>query len=79
MTSYRKFFRIPWTVYRTNTSILEELNIQENRRLPPLIQRQILNFYDHIIRRYDLEKIIISEKTQGKELEDIPLLDLLIK
>jgi len=58
--------RIPWTAYKTNASISEELNIQENRRLLYSIQRQIFKFSCHIIRRDGLEKIIIQEKVQGK-------------
>jgi len=66
MSSYRTILRIPWIDYRTNASILEELGIQENRRLLPSIQRQILKFFGHIIRWDSLEKIIIQGKVQGK-------------
>jgi len=58
--------RIPWTAYKTNASILNELRIQENRRLLPSIQRQILNVFGHIIRRDGLEKTIIQGKVQDK-------------
>lgn len=38
-----------------NALKLEELNIQEDRRLLPAIQHQILTFFGHI-RRDELEK-----------------------
>jgi len=58
--------QIPWTAYRINASILKELNIRENRRLLITIQRQILTFFEHIIRRGDPEQIIVQGKLQGK-------------
>jgi hypothetical protein len=79
MSSYRKMMRTPWTDYRTNASILEELRIQENKRLFPSIQRQILKYFGHVIRRDGLEKIIIQEKMQGKKIENVLLVGLLIK
>lgn len=66
MKLYRKIMRVPWTAYKTNASILDELNIQENRRLAlPSMQRQILKLFGYVIRQDGLEKIIIQEKVQG--------------
>lgn len=66
LLSYSKMLRITWTVYRTNASILEELRIQENKRLLPSIQRQIPKFFGHIIRRDGLEKNHNSRKSAEK-------------
>lgn len=65
MICYRKMMRIPLTAHRTNVSILNELNIRERNRLLPIIQRRILAFFDHVIRRDGMERFCI----QGKVVE----------
>lgn len=66
MYTWRRMLRIPWTEKRTNESILQELNITE--RLSKTIQRSILKYFGHIMRRKDdsLEKLIVQGKIEGK-------------
>lgn len=66
MTCYRRMMRIPWTARRTNISILKELGIKTNERLLPTIQRQILKFFGHLVRRDGIEKLVIQGKVDGK-------------
>lgn len=66
MICYRKMLRIPWTARRTNASILQELKIAENDRLVPGIQRSILKYFGHVIRKDGLEKQVLQGKVDGR-------------
>lgn len=66
MICYRRMLRIPWTARRINHSILRELNIDTNQCLLPTIQRHILRFFGHVIRRDGMEKLCIQGKVDGK-------------
>lgn len=67
--------RVPWTSYRVNVSILEELNTQKNGRLIFLIQCWILEFFGHIIRRDSLEKKLLKKTCKIKGIKDACHLD----
>jgi hypothetical protein len=56
MTTYRKMLRVSWREFRTNESILEE--IQPERRLLEVVKTRKLN-YGHIIRADKLPAFII--------------------
>jgi hypothetical protein len=58
--------RIPGVARRTNESILEELQIQTRDRSLSKIQRDIINFFAHIIRQDGLEKLVMQGKVDGK-------------
>lgn len=66
MWCWRRMLRIPWTDYRTNTSILNELRIKD--RLSTICRRRILQFFGHISRRENdnLERLIVQGKVEGK-------------
>ena len=49
MWCWRKMLQIPWFAFRTNESILRELNIKT--RLSSLCLRRILEFFGHIARK----------------------------
>lgn len=66
MICYRKMMCIPWTAHRTNASILSELNIQGRNRLLSTIQRCILIFFGHVIRRDGMERLCIQGKVDGR-------------
>ncbi|KAJ0176355.1 hypothetical protein K1T71_007534 [Dendrolimus kikuchii] len=51
MWSWRRMLRLAWTQFRTNVSILEELDIKQ--RLSSIVQGRILTFFGHITRRED--------------------------
>ena len=66
MTTYRRMLKIPWTARRTNISFRRELNIEDHERLLPTIQRRILSFFGHSIRRDGMEKLCIQGKVDGR-------------
>ncbi|CAH2235491.1 jg1850 [Pararge aegeria aegeria] len=49
MWYWRRMLRIPWNAFRTNKSILEELDITQ--RLSSMVQARILTFLGHVSRR----------------------------
>ncbi len=65
MWVWRRMLRIPWTAYRTNISIVEELD--EPTRLSVLCEKRILGYFGHVVRRDadNLEKSILFGKTPG--------------
>lgn len=69
MTCYRGMLRIPWTPYRTNISIMKELNIRDHERLLPITPRQILKFFGPVLRQDGIDKILIPGGVDGRETE----------
>ena len=59
MWCWRCMLRIPWSMRRTNASILEEIGV--SRRLLHTINIQMLSYFGHIARRKgnNLEKVIM--------------------
>ncbi|KAA5661874.1 hypothetical protein F3G64_34070 [Pseudomonas aeruginosa] len=66
MWCWRKMLRIPWTAFRTNVSILQELKISS--RLSSECLRRILEYFGHIARKdgSNLERLIVTGKVDGK-------------
>ena len=62
---YRKILKIPWTQKRTNESILNELNIEENW-LINLVRKRKLSFFGHLKRHQSLEKTIMEGKMPNR-------------
>ena len=60
---WRRLLRVPWTVRRSNQSILEEISPEyslEELRLK-------LQYFGHLLRRANsLEKTLMTGKTEGK-------------
>ena len=57
--------RVPWTVRRSNQSILKETNLEYS--LEGLMLKLKLQYFGHLIGRTDsLEKILMLGKTEGK-------------
>ena len=58
--------RIPWTMRRTNASILEEIGL--SKRLLHTINIQMLSYFGHIARRKgnNLEKVIMQGMIEEK-------------
>lgn len=65
MKCYRRILRISWTERRTNRSIREELNVEEDW-LETYVKRQKLRFFGHIKRHESLSKIIMEGIVEGK-------------
>ena len=56
--------RVPWTVRRSNQSILKEISLQYS--LEGLMLKLRLQYFAHLMRRTDsFEKILMLEKIEG--------------
>ena len=61
---WRRLFRVPWTVRRSNQSILKE--IRPGCSLEGLMLKLTLQYFGHLMRRADsLGKILMLGKTEG--------------
>ena len=59
-----RLLRVPWTVRRSNQSILKEINPEYS--LEGLMLKLKLQYFGHLMRRTDsLEKILMLEKIEG--------------
>ena len=57
--------RVPWTVRRSNQSILKE--ISPGCSLEGLMLKMKLQYFGHLMRRADsFEKTLVLEKTEGR-------------
>jgi len=56
---------VPWTEFRTNESILQELGI--GQRLSSIVRARILTFFGHVSRRGDVsvERLIVQGRIKG--------------
>ena len=58
--------RVPWTVWRSNQSILKEISPEYS--LEGLILKLKLQYFGHLMRRTDsLEKTLMMGKTEGRK------------
>ena len=56
--------RVPWTVRRSNQSILKEISLEYS--LEGLMLKLKLQFFDHLMQRTDsLEKTLMLGKSEG--------------
>ena len=62
---WRRLLRVPWTVRRSNQSILKELN--PGISLEGMMLKLKLQYFGHLMRRVDsLEKTLMLGGTQGR-------------
>ena len=62
---WRRLLRVPWTVRRSNQSVLKE--ISPGCSLEGLMLKLKLQYFGHLMRRADtLEKTLILRKTEGR-------------
>ena len=62
---WRRLLRVPWTVRRSNQSILKEISPEYS--LEGLMLQWKLQYFDHLMRRTDsLEKPLMLGKTEGR-------------
>ena len=62
---WRRLLRVPWTVRRSNQSILKEINPEYS--LQRLMQKLKLQHFGHLMPRADsLEKTMMLGKTEGR-------------
>ena len=62
--SWRRLLRVPWTVRRSNQSILKE--ISPDYSLEGLMLKLKLQYFSHVMRRTDsLEKTLLLGKIEG--------------
>ena len=62
---WRRLLRVPWTVRRSNQSILKEISLE--RSLEGLMLKLKLQYFGHLMRRADsFEKILMLGKFEGR-------------
>ena len=62
---WRRLLRVPWTVRRSNQSILKEISPENS--LEGLMLKQKLQYFGHLMRRADsLEKTLMLGKTESR-------------
>ena len=62
---WRRLLRVPWTVRKSNQSILKEINPEYS--LEGLMLKLKLQYFGHLMwRAYSLEKILMLGKTEGR-------------
>ena len=62
---WRRLLRVPWTVRRSNQSILKEINLEYS--LEGLRLKLKLQYFGHLMRRADsLEKTLMLGKIEGR-------------
>ena len=62
---HRRLLRVPWTVRRSNPSILKEINPEYS--LEGLVLKLKLQYFDHLMwRDYSLAETLMLGKTEGK-------------
>ena len=67
---WRRLLRVPWTVRRSNQSILKETNLEYS--LEGLMLKLKLQYFGHLIQRTDsLEKTLMLRKIKGRTREDV--------
>ena len=60
-----RFLRVPWTAWKSNQSILKEINSEYS--LEGLMLKPKLQYFGHLMRRADsLEKTLMLRKIEGK-------------
>jgi hypothetical protein len=70
MTTYRRMLRVSWREFRTNESILEEL--QPGQRLLEVVKKRKLNYFGHMIRADKLPAFICQGYVDGKRARGRP-------
>ena len=62
---WRRVLRVPWTVRRSNQSILKEINPEYS--FEGLMLKPKLKYFGHLMRRADsLEKTLMLKKTENR-------------
>ena len=62
---WRRLLRVPWTVRKSNQSILKEINPEYSLEGPTVMVK--LQYFRHLMPRADsLEKTLMLAKTEGK-------------
>ena len=62
---WRKLLRVPWTVRRSNQSILKEINPEYS--VEGLMLKLKLQYFGHLVRKVDsLEKTLMLGKIEGE-------------
>ena len=66
---WRRFSRVPWTVRRSNQSLLKEINLEYS--LEGLMLKLKLQYFGHLMRRTEsFEKTLLLRKIEGGRRKD---------
>ena len=64
---WRRLLRVPWTVRRSNQSVLEEINLEYS--LEGLMLKLKLQYFGHLLQRASsLEKTLMLGKIEGRKI-----------
>lgn len=68
MWCWRRMLQIPWTAFRTNVSILQQLKLEKTKRLSTTCLQRIVRYFGHVARRdtNNLERLMVTGKIEGK-------------
>ena len=61
---WRRLLRVPWKAWRSNQSILKEINLEYS--LEGLVLKLKLQLFGHLMWTADLEKTLMLENTEGR-------------
>ena len=62
---WRRLLRVPWTAWKSNQSILKEINPEYSQE--GLMLKLKLQYFGHLMQRADsLEKTLMLGKTEGR-------------
>ena len=64
MWCWRRMLKISWTERKTNESILDDIG--RRRELLAVIRRRLMRFLGHVVRREDLENLILTGRIEGR-------------
>ena len=70
MWFYRRMLKVSWTQKRTNDEVLQMAGA--DREMIINIRRRQMTFLGHIMRREDIEALILSGKMEGKKARGRP-------
>ena len=75
MWFYRRMLKVSWTQKRTNEEVLQMAGA--DREMIINIRRRQMTFLGHIMRREDIEALILSGKIEGKKTRGRPRVNYL--
>ena len=64
MWCWRRMLKFSWTERKTNESILDDIG--RRRKLLAVIRRRQMRFLGHVVRREDLENLILTGRIEGR-------------
>ena len=64
MWTYRRIMKVSWKEYKSNEEVLSMIN--SKRMLVEMIKRRKLAYFGHLVRRDDIQRLLLDGKINGK-------------